>query len=97
MMGYLSRSYVGDVSNATMAAMTALGRLRASRNAETVDVAIGMDGDVYATTFGVTMEKAVTKGRLLAVGTYTGTASVGDVAEDIEFAWQGLTRSNRRL
>lgn len=89
-MGYLERSCTGDASRPTTAAMTVLGRLRASRRSAIIDVALGHDGRVYASVGSGAFDKAVGRGRIVYVGRYVGTASVGDVAEDIEFVWQKM-------
>lgn len=91
-MGYLDRSCVGSAQRPTMSAMTALGRLRRASNAQFVEVAISDDGMIYASTGSAAFDKAVQRGGLEYVGRYLATASVGDVASDIEFVWNMLDK-----
>lgn len=86
-MGYLDRSFVGHATRPTMAAMTAIGRLRASSRHSRIDIALAQDGAVYASCASAAFDKALLRRELSHVGRYTRGASSADIAADIECAW----------
>lgn len=89
---YLDRSHVGDAMRPTLAALIALSRLRASGGHATVDVAIGKDGQVYASISSTTMDRAALNGQIEMVGRYNRTAKLDDVACDIEYALESVDK-----